>query len=399
MSIGPAWMTIAASSLLLATQECPGPAREERSMSPAPQAARTEPLLVRSLDDLIRFRLVPGERGAQLVVAAKSRPAPGETATDAQALGVRWLVFALDPAGPGATLRSNVWVEGQPIKSFDLCGNGASYLWVVEANGLQGALLLNEAPGPGSLVRVPPFKDGPTFPADLPGPRVDQVEVKIPWHSQLSPESWLFNPRVRKDPRGKAHIVCNSTDGHLLELRGPRKVPSEVPDLYFGDDQVENWDEIRFLAGRLHPVVKYRVTASLKANPPINLFWSLVRYSGPPAEGDPRGDLRIEVDGGTATNLSADLGLGPVRAFDMDAADEDRLAIAALHSEDGQTLLTVLRSSDGGEHWGKLESRPLEGQAGQVSLLSVGGRTLIVVYSLVEHDFSILKMITLPWND
>ncbi len=141
------------------------------------------------------------------------------------------------------------------------------------------------------------------------------------------------------------------------------------------------------------------MTAFLQLRLSDNLFYSLPRYSGPPIQGDPKGMLSVEIDGATPVDLSSTMGLGAVHAFDMDAADAQRFAIAALHEKGGEPKLTVLSSIDGAQRWSNIGSFPLEGYGDKVSLKAAKDGLIYVAYSLVEYDFSIIKMFALPWQD
>ena len=281
-------------------------------MTLSPESARVEPLLIRSLTGLIRFRLVSDKEGMQLIIAARSRAERGEKASSGQAEGVRWLAFKLGDQGAKPTLTAEAWVEEQDFEDFDLCVQGDECAWVVEVNGLAGALILSEAPWKGAAASVAPNFDDAFVGIDIPTPRLPRVKKERPWHAQLMPQKWLFNPRVSKGQGGKWLIICNAVDGHLLELRGPNPAPAPAPDPLLLLDKSLRWDEVRFLPDRLFPVATRpdrKVTAFLQAPLNGNLYWSLRRYGGK----DPVGNLMIEGDGVPLSNLSALCGVDSVR--------------------------------------------------------------------------------------
>lgn len=365
------------------------------------EVTQIEPLIIRSIYQLIRFRLLRSQRGVHLISAADSLPEPGEEASDDQERGIRWLVIDLENADQKASLRSNTWVQGQRVKDFDLWVEGDKCIWVIESNGLEGALRINEIPCIDISNSVPPFKEGQIFMADLPITLRDQIEVGVAWHTQLPPEMWLFNPRVRKDLQGKWLVSCNTLDGHLLELRGPmQKTLEKEQALLFNQERGQDWEKVRFLPQRLNPMTilcgDSKITAFLQASLSNNLFYSLLRYSGLPNQGDPSGILKVEIEGEKPVDLSNAMGLGLVHAFDMDMESTKHIMIAALHKKGSETKLTIFHSLDYARSWNFLVSIPLEGYADKVSLRTSGGGYLYVGYSLVEDDFSIIKVFTLP---
>jgi len=177
---------------------------------------------------------------------------------------------------------------------------------------------------------------------------------------------------------------------------GPK--PASKPAVFIlpGREE-ERWDEVRFIPGQLIPVVSMlsnrKVTAYLQPAADGNH----AKPSGRPVSRNAGGKLAVEIDGASVRQLpTADW--GPVHAFDLDSDGSQRLAIAALHVKDGQTRLALLRSRDAGRQWEKPESFPLEGEAKKVRLkLTQDGAC--IAYSLIENDFSIVKMVVLPWKN
>lgn len=363
-----------------------------------PQA---KPLLIRSMPKLIRFRLLAATPDVQVIAAAESRPEAGEETADREARGIRWLVLAVKEAGTKVELQANRWVEGQRVLDFDLCVESGKCLWVSERNSLEGALLLSEHSWDGAAAAIAPFQKEPLLVADLPPSRTSEVKVETPWHAPLPPPRWLFSPRVSKDPQGKWLVTCNTVNGHQLELAGPKQAAGPDPTPARPRDKAPNWDESRFLPERLFPVTIRRagrqITAFIQARPATNLFFALPRYEGPPPDGALAGNLVVEIDQAQVVDMSTTMELGPVLAFDVDLADAERLAIAALHYREKTMQLTVLQSATGGKRWNKMASLVLEGKADKVALRAVSGNRLYVAYSLVENDFSIIRLITLPW--
>ena len=228
------------------------------------------------------------------------------------------------------------------------------------------ALVATVAPWKGIDRKTPPLEGGHSVGADLPAARSAQMTVKNPWNAQLPPRQWLFNPRVSNSTQGAWLVTCNTANGDLLELRGPKDVANATPGGVFQRTGTQHWEEERFLPGRLSPVVIQiqgqgrPLTAFLQAELRDNLYWTLSRYGGP----DPAGNLMVEGTGAAGANLSAIFKLDSVRTFDMDSQDGKKVAIAAIHRAETQTLLSILGSIDGGRNWGKLASMPLQGSAG-----------------------------------
>jgi hypothetical protein len=163
-----------------------------------------------------------------------------------------------------------------------------------------------------------------------------QLPVTKRWHvpTPLAPPRWLFSPQVVRGVGMPVQLIANAADGHAMIF-----TPQPEPDL-------EAFSIPNAAEPQAHVVYGRRVAAFKRYGEPYFPYWSLPQYSG--GRMPKSGELMVATSDSTR-NLSRELSIGPVPAFRMAAAPDNRLWIFVL--SDAPVGTDVLALTQRGSEW------------------------------------------------
>jgi hypothetical protein len=161
-----------------------------------------------------------------------------------------------------------------------------------------------------------------------------RLPVSRRWNvpTPLAPAHWLFSPRIEHGISMPLHLIANTADGQAMLFSSevdPDLEAFSIPDAAEPQAQVIN--------GR-------RIAAFKRYSEPYYPFWTLSRYSGSRLPNS--GDLMVWTDSEAARNLSRELSIGPVLAFEMAKGPDNRLYIFALNDAPVGTDVIVLQQQE-----------------------------------------------------
>ncbi len=163
-------------------------------------------------------------------------------------------------------------------------------------------------------------------------------EIQLPvsqwWNvpTPLAPARWLFSPRIEHGISMPLHLIANTADGQAMLFSSeadPDLEAFSVPNAAEPQAQVIN--------GR-------RIVAFKRYAEPYYPFWALSRYSG--SRLPKSGDLMVWTNSEAVRNLSRELSIGPVLAFEMVEGPDNRLYIFALNDAPVGTDVIVLQQQE-----------------------------------------------------
>jgi len=205
-------------------------------------------------------------------------------------------------------------------------------------------------------------------PTEAQAQRVD-LPVVHKWNvaAPLPPARWLFSPQFVRGA-GTAQLIANTADGQAMLF-----APTAQPDL--ATFSIPNAAEPQAAIAHGERVVAFKRDAE-----PYYPFWSLPRYSGDKLPKS--GDLMVATDPAAPRNLSRELSIGPVLAYQMTAAPDGALWIFALI--DASVGTDVVALSQRGSAWAVAGRWSVDGEAQQISV-EYGAEHWHLVYAVPDR--------------
>ena len=182
----------------------------------------------------------------------------------------------------------------------------------------------------------------------------------------LAPRKWLFHPKFVRGQTRAPWVVANTADGQTMIFSLDKD--SRELEKFAIPDALEP-------QACIHQGKRY--VAFKASEGPVYPFWSSKKPN------PVKGPLKVMVDQGTVTDLSATMGIGPVVGFAMALAAEGVPWIFALREAVLGTNVVALKKN--GQGWSLEGEGTLEGDVEKLSVEN-GGGIFHLVYALRKGE-------------